>query len=422
MKTNISAHAFSLVEILLAMVLLVGVSVAVWRLSATSQRFETESASLAQQNVYTTLRAQIAAQGLNPVSVTNLAAQVLTDGGGISVVSFNPNSDLRQTGFRRSLVASFEKSAVVAADIANRAQPGSARRIAINYLTPSLSLQSAKGIGFGYSIDSAGSSAPASTTPLAAPTFNYDGDLSFASFPLNGIIAYPANPPGTTYRYTTDGTVPTMSSPLWVNNPGWTSPTGATPFPPTATVVAFNSDPQYSPSSPATAQFSYNTPPAALSASYSRADGRTDLFHFTFDDLQTAPTTGIVLTPSIRGATILYTMDGSDPLSSSTAVTYSGPFAPSQSSFNPINAILTVVVSSSDSQYVTSPPATYVLIPKPVTLPDPSIATDNSLPLPAGSDAIIDFGDATANDSPSVWLLTSNGGLSFGDNTTITLN
>src|SRR6202030_3302835 len=98
-----------------------------------------EATSLAQQNVYATLRAEIAVQGLNPLRVTNFAAPALTDTGGTAVEPSNPATDQRNMGFVRGLVASFETSAMKNADGANRAQPGSAIRTAINYQTPSLS-------------------------------------------------------------------------------------------------------------------------------------------------------------------------------------------------------------------------------------------------------------------------------------------
>jgi type II secretory pathway pseudopilin PulG len=423
MKTNFKAseHAFSLLEIILAIVLFAGVSLAIWRLSGASQRFNTEASSMAQQNAYSTLRAQIALQGLNPTSVTNFAAPVLTDTGGNKATPFNPTADLRNMGFVRSLVASFEIPAMVTANGANRAQAGSVQRTAINYQTPSLSLQTAKGIGFGYAIGSIGVAIPSSITPLAAPTFNYNGDLSSAVFPLNGIIAYPSNPPGTTYHYTTDGTPPTAASPLWVNNPGWTNSTGMNPFPQTATIIAFNTDPQYSPSAPVTAIYSYNNSSVALSVTFSRVDGRSDLYDFTYNDLQNAPTAGIILTPSVPGATILYTTDGSNPLSSVTAYTYTGAFTPVTPAFSP-NVILTVVATSTNPQYATSPLAIYTLTPEKVALPDPVITTDNSLALQAGSGVSIDFGNPVSDSDPSAWLYTPAGGTSLGDDPSVTLN
>jgi prepilin-type N-terminal cleavage/methylation domain-containing protein len=393
-------RGFSLVEIILALVLFAGVSAAIWRLSSTSQRFNTEATSMAQQNVYSTLRAEIALQGLNPTAVTNFAAPVLTDTGGTAVKSSNPAADQRNMGFVRGLVASFETSAMKPAAGANRAQPGSAIRTAINYQTPSLSLQTAKGIGLGYSIGSTGVALPTTpATPLAAPTFNYSGDLTSAPFPLNGIINYPSNPPGTVYRYTTDGSAPNGSSPVWNNKPGWTVAT----FPYTVTIEAFNPDPRYEPSPPASATYTYTY---SVSASLSRADGRGDLTDFTYADLQNPAGTGIVLSSSMSRATILYTTDGSTP-SQTNGIVYTGAFAPDASLFNPTDTLRIFAVYTPGSPdpryvYVSNAVATYTLNPIAVAPPDPVILTDNSSPLSPG--AIVAMQADTSMSNPDAQI------------------
>jgi hypothetical protein len=371
---------------------------------------------MAQQNVYTTLRAEIALQGLNPTTVTNFAAPVLTDTGGTAVNPSNPAADQRDMGFIRGLVASFETSAMKPAAGANRAQPGSALRTAIIYQTPSLSLQTAKGIGLGYSIGSTGVALPPTATPLAAPTFNYSGDLTSAPFPLNGIINYPANPPGTVYRYTTDGSTPNSSSPLWNNNPGWTAAT----FPYTVTIAAFNPDPQYAPSPPASATYTYTY---TVSASLSRADGRGDLADFTYADLQNAAGAGIVLTPSRPGATILYTIDGSTP-SQANGIVYTGAFAPGASLFNPRDTLRFFAVYTPGSPdrryiYVSAAVVTYTLNPVAVAPPDPVILTDNSSPLPAG--AIVAMQADTSMSNPDAQIQAPSF-QDFGDVLDVSLN
>jgi prepilin-type N-terminal cleavage/methylation domain-containing protein len=409
-------RGFSLVEIILALVLFAGVSVAIWQLSGTSQRFNTEATSMAQQNVYTTLRAEIALQGLNPTTVTNFAAPVLTDTGGTAVNSSNPAADQRNMGFVRGLVASFETSAMKPAAGANRAQPGSAIRTAIDYQTPSLSLQTAKGIGLGYSIGSTGVALPPPATPLAEPTFNYSGDLTSAPFPLNGIINYPANPPGTTYRYATNGSAPNSSSPAWNNNPGWTVAT----FPYSVTVEAFNPDPQYAPSPPASTTYTYTY---SVSASLSRADGRGDLTDFTYADLQNPAGAGIVLTPSRPGATILYTTDGSTP-SQTNGIVYTGAFAPGASLFNPTDTLRFFAVYTSGSPdrryiYVSAAVVTATLHPIAVAPPDPVILTDNSSPLSPG--AIVAMQADTSMSNPDAQIQAPRF-QDFGDVLDVSLN
>jgi hypothetical protein len=413
-KRQFSPCGFSLVEIILALVLFAGVSVAIWRLSATSQRFATEATSMAQQNVYSTLRAQIALQGLNPTTVTNFLAPALTDTGGTAVNVSNPSTDQRNMGFVRGLVASFETSAMKPSAGADRAQPGSALRTAIIYQTPSLSLQTAKGIGLGYSIGSTGVALPAPPgTPLAAPTFNYSGDLTSAPFPLNGIVNYPANPPGTTYRYTTDGSAPTSSSPVWNNDPAWTVAT----FPNNVTIAAFNPDPQYATSPPASTTYTYTY---VVSVSLARADGRADLTGFTYLDLQNPAGAGIVLTPSLPGATIFYTTDGSTP-SQSNGMIYTGAFAPDVSTFNPTDTLRILAVYTPGSPdprylYVSNAVATYTLNPVAVPLPDPVILTDNSQPVPPGTTVV--FGSLDPKGEPVASLDNAD----LGDDLEVSLN
>jgi hypothetical protein len=382
-----------LVEIILAIVLFAGVSVAIFRLSGISRRFNTETTSLAQQNVFTTLRAQIALQGLNPTAVTNLAAPVLNDPSTLVPSRAGGAEDLRNMGFARS-IASFEELALVPANGANRNQWGSAQRTAINYQTPEAGGQTSKGIGFGYSIGSTGGAhiPPPTTSPLAAPSFNFSGDLTSAPFPLNGIINYPSNPPGTTYRYTTDGTAPTAVSPIWNNNPGWT--VGS--FPQTVTITAFNPDPQYTASAPAIATYSYILSPA----NFSRADGRADLYHFFYRDLMSPASFGAVLTSPVPGTNIIYTTDGSTP-GPANGTFYSGPFPSDPSLFNP-TVILHVIVTSGDPRYVNSPVAVYTLTPSQVPLADPVIPTDNSAPVPIGS--TVSVADNDPNAEPTLQL------------------
>jgi hypothetical protein len=300
---------------------------------------------------------------------------------------------------------------------ANRAQPGSALRTAINYQTPSLSLQTAKGIGLGYSIGSTGIALPpTSATPLAAPTFVYSGDLTSVSFPLNGIINYPANPPGTVYRYTTDGSTPNSSSPVWDNNPGWNVAT----FPYSVTITAFNPDPQYAPSPAASATYTYTY---NVSASMSRADGRGDLTDFTYADVQNPAGAGIVLTSSFSGATILYTTDGSTP-SQANGIVYTGAFAPDASLFNPTATLRFFAVYAPGSPdpryiYVSAAVATYTLNPIAVAPSDPVILTDNGSPLSPGATVAMQADTSMSNPDAQIQAPSFQ---DFGDVLSVSLN
>jgi hypothetical protein len=198
---------------------------------------------------------------------------------------------------------------------------------------------------------------------------------------LNTIITYPTNPAGTTYRYTTDGSSPTIASPVWNNNPGWTVST----FPHQLAIAAFNSDPQWAPSPTISTTYTYTY---TLAANFSRADGRADHVDFYYTDLQNPGSTGIVLTPSVPGATILYTLNGTIP-SQSNGVVYTGAFAPSASLFNPtvpLNVLVAYTPSSPDPRYIyNTSVAGYTLNAVVTTLADPIIQTSNSYPVLPGT-------------------------------------
>ena len=108
-------------------------------------------------------------------------------------------------------------------------------------------------------------------------------------------------PAGSTATYTLDGTDPTAASAAWPAS-GVTIAQGAT-----LTVRAFRTG--WSPSAPATISCSFQT--AAVTATPPAG---------SFGTLQ-----AVTLTTSTPAAAIRYTIDGSDPMSSATAQTASGP-------------------------------------------------------------------------------------------------
>lgn len=369
--------AFATVELVVAIVLFSAASAGVLIMGKALRDHRQAAVSASQQNAYATFQAEVALQGINPAAVGNpLAGAINLAGSGGNPVSLGTNTNLV---IRRNQVAAFEVGAVSQPAGAQRRLGGSATVNAVNYAVAPAGLQATRGAGVGFAVATVGTAAPTNAIPLAPPSFNVQGDLTAAPFPLDGIASLPSsNPPGTTYRYTTDGTTPTAASPLWDNNPGWT----ADSFPAQVTLAAFNSDPQYSPSVAVTASFSLR-----LQVAFSRADSRSgNLYGFTLADLASPAATGIVLTANVPGLTILYTLDGSDPTVS--GLVYAGPFVPAQGQFGP-TVPLNVAVVSQDPRYVSSPVSGYSLATITVPLGSPTFVTDNSLPLAPGTPVVL---------------------------------
>jgi hypothetical protein len=380
-------QAFSTVELVVGILMFSAATGGILVMGKAVRDHRLAAATANAQNAYATFQSQVALQGINPSLVANPLGDAVARGDAIGSASVS---------LGRNLSASFEAGAVSQPAAAQRSLAGSVRVDAVNYSVASAGNQSTRGAGIGFGIETAGP-APAGSAnaiQLAPPTFNVTGDLTHAAFPLNDIATLPSgNPTGTVYRYTTDGTTPTGSSPVWDNNPGWTPAT----FPAQVTIEAFNPDPQYAASPAAGASYSMQ-----LSLAYSRADSRTtNLYGFTYPELAAAGTAGIVLTGSIDGYAVYYTLDGSDPASSPTAVPYSGAFAPTDTQFAP-SATLKAVAVSTDARVTSSPVMTYVLDATQVALTAPSFVTSNAQPLTPGTQVVISVSGSGATPRTEV--------------------
>jgi type II secretory pathway pseudopilin PulG len=395
MKKGIkSSGAFTTVEIVVALVLFSAATASVLYMGKALRDHRTAAATASQQNAYATFQSQVALQGLNPALVGNPLANVVAQPGTVgTTVSLGSDTSLNVV---RNLQAGFEVSgrAVSLPLGAQRNLAGSARVDAVNYSVASAGSQATRGAGMGFAIETTGAAAPIHAIPLAPPSFNVQGDITGAAFPLNDIATLPSsNPPGTTYHYTLDGSTPTAASPIWDNNPSWTQTT----FPLQVTLGAFNSDPQYAPSIPVTATYSMQ-----LAVSYGRADDRTtNIYGFTLADLASASATGITLTENVSGFTILYTLDGSNPTSSPTAATYSGAFVPLQAQFGP-TVPLEVAAVSSDPRYISAPTSDYTLTSITVPLGAPSFVTPNTEPLSPGTPVVISLAGSDASPRTAI--------------------
>jgi hypothetical protein len=372
MKRN--SAAFSTVELVGAVLLFSIATAGVLTMGKAMRDHRMAMISTGEQNSYSTFQSQIALQGINPTLVANPMGGAINENARISGAI---------TAGGTNLAATFETGAVSQPAGAQRNLGGSARVDALNYSATAAGNQATRGIGIGFAIETSGPAPPsgANAIQLAPPSFTISGDLTNATFPLNNIATLPSsNPPGTVYRYTTDGSTPTGDSQVWDNNPDWTPAS----FPAQVTLQAFNPDPQYAPSPAVTASYSMQ-----LNVTYARADGRVDNpYGFNLSDLAAPGVTGIVLNGNVAGFDILYTLDGSDPTVSPTATLYSGAFAPLQSQFTPTVALRVAAVSN-DPRINSSPTTTYNLDTIAAPLAAPSFITSNAAPLTPGTDVVI---------------------------------
>jgi type II secretory pathway pseudopilin PulG len=372
--------AFTTIELVIAIVLLSAATSGILYLSKSMRSHRTAAAATTQQNAYATFQSAVALQGINPALVgnplTNLIQQAGTSGTPVPL-----GTNTAQTAVRDRLAA-FELRAVSQPLGAQRNLVGSARVDAVNYAVGEAGTQGTRGAGVGFGIEISGSAPIA----LVSPTFNVQGDLTAATFPLNNIATLPStNPAGTIYTYTTDGTMPTATSPQWDNNPGWTPAT----FPAQVTLAAFNPNPSYASSIPVTATYSMN-----LVVTYGRADDRTtNVYGFTLADVGSPDTAGIVLSANAPGFAILYTLDGSDP--SVDGVPYTGPFSPAQGQFNP-NVTLKYAAYSTDPRISSASLLSATLTTIAVPLGAPSFVTSNAQPLAPDTPVVISVSGSSA--------------------------
>ena len=372
-----SRSGFSTVELVVAILLFSAATSGVLVMSAALRAHRIASASASQRDAYATFQAQVALQGIDPSAVGNPLAGAVNTGGTAGVsISLGPNTPLVAS---RGRIAAFDAGAVSHPAGAQRNLGGSATVTAVNYSVAPAGTQATRGAGIGFAIATVGAAAPSHAIPLAPPSFNVAGDLTSAPFPLNAIATLPsANPPGTTYRYTTDGSTPTAASPLWDNDPGWT----AASFPGQVSLAAFNTDPQYAPSVAVSATYTLQ-----LQVSLGRADNRlVNQLGFTLADLASPADTGITLAANVPGFTVLYTLDGSDP--GVSGIPYSEPFVPTQAQFSP-TVNLRVAATSTDPRYLPAPVSGYTLSTIAVPMEPPTFITDNSQPLSPGTPVVL---------------------------------
>lgn len=212
-------------------------------------------------------------------------------------------------------------------------------------------------------------------TRLAAPRFRYSGVLPDSAFPLRDILLpHPDNPPGTVYRFTTDGTDPTAASPVW--DPMTTYPLW--PFPAELRAAAFASGSGLEPSVAAVTRLRRRT-----RARIERIDGSTSTAYTLAEALAPPSVRGlrIWIDAAPPGTALRVTLDGSDPASGSVV---SGPVSVAPSAGVLWRPNLTVRARGVGPAQIEIEDAVLVLEPRRTPLPLPRLSpSGGSLPSPA---------------------------------------
>lgn len=340
-----SKKGFSLIEVMVAGLLLVVAVTATAGMVAGVMEFGMNSSSESQRQAYESVRQEIARQGVDPSIVVPLQDAHSTD-----------DTVIENDGL---LTAS-------STTVAQSVQDGGAKTSAVI-----VSAYSQRSSAIGYGVESQGDAILAPITPeqLQAPVIAYDGELTMGNFPMTSIIQYPvSNPPGTVYRFTEDGSDPNEYSPIW-DGRAYTIET----FPRNLKVIATHPDTVFAPSEIASAQYHYT-----LDAIYAREiSGASTLFDF---DVVSGNIDRIEL--GVNGApagtyNLKYTLDGSTPDDSS--ISYTGAFhANAVENWSEAGYKLKVRAVTRDERFVTSAVENFNLMPQAVELSAPVYSLDDS--------------------------------------------
>jgi len=333
----------TLVSAVMAVVLLGLTTAGIVQYSNSVGQQRREMNTRVQEDAYRVFQSELALSGSSTTGPTaNPLASAITG------LSSNPN-------------ATFANSAP-----AGRTLSGSANIMGI---TASSDVSGRSG-ALGYVIASTGTAIAAPVAvALSPPSFRVSGVVPESEFNpgiTNLILGSSGNPAGTVYRYTTDGSDPIATSPIWLTA---TSSLSAYPLPSVIKTAAFNSDPQFSTSSIVSANFSRQ-----LAVVYARSGGGTAT-GFTYSEV-TGATNSIVLSVSNAppGTRIYYTYNGSTPTAASTL--YTAAFQVPLASWSSTVSLKAYADTGYDN--ITSPVLSLTLTPIVTTLPQPTLSSSGS--------------------------------------------
>ena len=333
----------NLVSVVLAVVLLGLTTAGIVQYSNSVGQERREMNTRVQEDAYRVFQSELA---LSAPSATGPTANPLAHA--VSGLGSNPN-------------ATFASSAALGRNLTGSAD-------IIGYTATSDA--SGRSTALGYVISSTGSAVAAPVAvALSPPSFRVSGVVPESEVSpglSNLILAAAGNPAGTVYRYTTDGSDPTATSPIWITA---TSTLSADPLPSLIKTAAFNSDPQFSASPTVLTNLSRQ-----LSIVYARSGGGSST-SFTYAEI-TGATNPIVLSVSNApaGTRIYFTYDGSNPSAASTS--YSSPFHVPLGSWS--STVSLKAYAETGSNNITTPVLSVTLTPLVTTLPQPTLSTGGS--------------------------------------------
>jgi hypothetical protein len=345
MKSSVNTRrGLSITSVIVAVVALGLATGGVVKYVQSTGQYRRQLYTRTQENSYRVFQNEIAVTGANPTAMTHnpLAATLVSRQDGV-------------TGTNSYTITPY----VSMATSAGRNQAGSAQTVAY----ASASGISGRSGSLGYRITATTAAVtPPTATQLSSPSFRISGVVPEAEFSpnlTNLLLASGANPPGTVYRYTIDGSNPTASSPIWTAS----TSLPACPLPSVVKAAAFNSDPQYS-----TSPIVIDGLSRSLTMNYARSGGGSST-SFSYADVS-AGTNGIVLSianaPS--GTQILYSYDGSLP-----SIVYSGAFQVPLAYWSAAVPIRALAVTGQGNINVTALSTT--ITPQSTPLPSPTFGT-----------------------------------------------
>jgi hypothetical protein len=204
--------------------------------------------------------------------------------------------------------------------------------------------------------------AVAATMALSPPSFSLADNTTPAAFPIsNLILANGANPPGTFYVYTTDGSSPTAASPRWNSSITF----DVTTFPRVVMAQAYHPDPSYLASSVVTLTLAY----PASSYAFRRNDDSTGREWNYLQVIQNSNGLKPAFYDTAYNAVLTFANGGA----SQTHTVQTSVFNPSIAAFigAPPNGTVQIIIRPKNTNFTSTSSTTYneAINGTPITLP-----------------------------------------------------
>ncbi len=365
---NRSRSGLSWLSILGSLLVLGILGAAIWKLVIMKNTSRGVLTVQSQRNSYQSVQQELVAQGIDPT-------RVITPVGTIGNATLTSGSGGNAT--TGTLMGSMSAT-ISSANNANGAGSINALNVAVAQQT------NGRAGGVGLQGQATGNATTTAGSTLQPPTFAYSGSLPFSGAYSSGTFPsatawfqFPANPPGTVYYYTIDGSTPTpngsnASTGVW----NLAAATALSSLPATIKMVAHNADPAYSDSSVVSQALTYQLPMPVMSRTAGGSSTVVTYSDVTSNNNLAAATAAAI--PSMVSGTLKYTTDGSNPISSGTAQTYSAAVAPTALSWtfnggsSTYSSTYYLAVVGNGAQVLSSSKS-YTLTTNPTQLPTPSL-------------------------------------------------